>query len=208
MERLLHVCASPRSERSLSSRIAETFLSERGSLRDIEVDYLDLWANDLPEVNGALLDAKYAGLSGNALTETQEAAWAQIRCLAERFFRADTLVFSVPLWNFGIPYKLKHLIDVISHKDVLFTFDGVRLNGMLGGRTAVVIYTRGLDYGSDSHTPAALFDHQRPYMETWFRLIGIMTVHTIIAERTVGIAGLASGDSAIVEVKSLAKVLP
>lgn len=82
-------------------------------------------------------------------------------------------MFSVPLWNFGIPYKLKHLIDAISHKGVLFTFDEQGLNGMLGGRRAVAIYSRGLGYGSDSQTPDQAFGTEKPFIDTWFRFVGI-----------------------------------
>jgi FMN-dependent NADH-azoreductase len=73
------------------------------------------------------LAAKYAGLSGTALTPAHESAWRRIEELAAPFHAADKLLFGVPQWNFGIPYKLKHRIDVISQKDVLCTFDGTGL---------------------------------------------------------------------------------
>lgn len=59
--------------------------------------------------------------------------------MADRLRKADIVLLSVPMWNFGIPYRLKHLIDAISQKDVLFTFDERGLNGMFGGRKVVVV---------------------------------------------------------------------
>ena len=46
-------------------------------------------------------------------------------------------MFAVPLWNFGIPYKLKHLIDLVTQKDLLFSFDGQAFGGLLSGRKAL-----------------------------------------------------------------------
>jgi FMN-dependent NADH-azoreductase len=208
IEHLLHVSASPRGDRSLSRRIDEGFMRTRCAARETRVDRLDPWTTDLPEVDGPLLAAKYAGLNGEALTPAQRAAWDRIAAIAERFRQADLLVFNVPLWNFGIPYRLKHLIDAVTHKDVLFTFDGTQLAGLLGGRTAVAIYTRGLDYSPDSSTPAAIFDHQKPYLDAWFRLVGITTVHSIMVENTVRRDDSIRDAATINEAEKLAATLP
>jgi Acyl carrier protein phosphodiesterase len=205
VERVLYVCASPRGERSVSAQIAEVFLAALAERKTVEVDRLDPWECELPEVDGDLLAAKYARLVDAPLSPAQNAAWAQIKTLAKRFHRADTVVFSVPLWNFGIPYKLKHLIDAISHKGVLFTFDEQGLNGMLGGRRAVAIYTRGLGYGPDSQTPDQAFGLEKPFLDAWFRFVGINQVHSIVAEQTLGAEGASVRSSAMEAVAMLAQ---
>ena len=111
-------------------------------------------------------------------------AWEQIRALAARFLAADVLVLAVPLWNFSVPYKLKHLIDVVSQKDVLFTFDERGFGGLLPGRKALLICARGLDYSPDALTPAGSYDFQKPYVETWLRFIGITAIWTVVVEKT------------------------
>jgi len=185
MARLLYVEASPRKQRSASIEVARAFLAAyRAAHPDDEIETLDLWAVDLPEFDGAAMEAKYAGLSGTPLTEAQETAWRRIRELAQPFHAADRLLFAVPLWNFGIPYRLKHLIDVVSQKDVLFSFTEQGFAGLLPGRKAAVIYARGLDYGPAAFTPAAGFDFQRPYMEMWLRFIGITDITAITVEKT------------------------
>jgi FMN-dependent NADH-azoreductase len=185
MARLLYVEASPRKQRSASIEVAQAFLAAyRAAHPDDEIETLDLWAVDLPEFDGAALEAKYAGLSGTPLTEAQETAWRRIRELAQPFHAAERLLFAVPLWNFGIPYKLKHLIDVVSQKDVLFSFTEQGFSGLLRGRKAAVIYARGLDYGAPALTPAAAFDFQRPYMEMWLRFIGVTDIAAITVEKT------------------------
>ena len=92
------------------------------------------------------------------------------------------VLLSVPMWNFGIPYRLKHLIDVVSQKDVLFTFDERGLNGTLGGRKAVVVNARGVGLGPDF--PREKLDYQQRYMTAWLHMIGITDVAHIEVEKT------------------------
>ena len=186
MSRLLYVEASPRKDRSASIEVSRAFLEAyRIAHPDDEVETLDIWASDLPSFNGEALAAKYAGLNGTPLTTKQKTVWDEIRRLAAPFLTADKLLLAVPLWNFGIPYRLKQQIDLISQKDILFSFDGTGFRGLLKARKAAVDYARGLDYLSNaSSTPAKTHDFQRPYMEMWLRFIGITTISEIIVEKT------------------------
>jgi len=181
MPHLLYVEASPRKERSASIEVAHAFLEAwRARHPDGTVDTLDVWNTDLPEFDGEALAAKYAGLAGEALNPAQDAAWGAIRALAGRFQAADLLVFGVPMWNYTIPYKLKHLFDLVSQKDLLFSFDERGQNGLLTAK-AVVINARGVAIGADF--PAEIYDHQSTYMATWLRMVGITDVHQIAVEK-------------------------
>jgi FMN-dependent NADH-azoreductase len=181
--RLLHVEASPRGQRSASLQVAHAFLEAWMARHpDGTVDALNVWTTELPEFDGDAMEAKYAGLEGRVRSPAQEKAWQEIEVLAGRFREADIVLFSVPMWNFGIPYRLKHLIDAISQKDVLFTFDERGLNGMLGGRQAVVVDARGVGMGADF--PREDLDFQQRYMTAWLRMIGITDVTHIEVEKT------------------------
>ena len=181
--RLLHVEASPRGQRSASLQVAHAFLDAwqaRHPATDIGV--LNVWTTDLPRFDGDAIDAKYAGLEGRERSPAQAEVWKAVNVLADRFRRADVVLLSVPMWNFGVPYRLKHLIDVISHKDVLFTFDERGLNGILGGRKAVVVNSRGVGLGPDF--PREELDYQQRYMTTWLRMIGITDITHVEVEKT------------------------
>ncbi len=185
MPTLLHIEASPRKTRSASLDVAHAYIDAyRATHPDHAIDVLDLWSIELPEFDGVALDAKYAEMSNTPLNEAQQQAWANIRQLAQRLHDADTLLFSVPLWNFSIPYKLKHFIDVVSQGGILFSVDERGLNGLLKNKKAVVMYARGLDFSMESSTPAHTFDFQRPYMEAWLRFIGVTEVESVIVEKT------------------------
>jgi FMN-dependent NADH-azoreductase len=47
------------------------------------------------------------------------------------------------MWNFGLPYKLKQLIDLVAQRNYLFTYDGKQYGPLLNVEKAIVVYTRG-----------------------------------------------------------------
>lgn len=184
MTTLLHIECSPRKQRSASLEIAREFIARyQRNVPDTQVVTLDLWALDLPEFDGPVMDAKYAGIAGTPLSAEQSAAWTTLTALAAHLHQADVLVFSVPLWNFAIPYKLKHFIDVVSQKDVLFEFSPEHgLRGLLHNKTAVNVYARGMDFSAPG---AQAMDFQKPYMEAWLGFIGVSEVHSLYVEKTI-----------------------
>jgi FMN-dependent NADH-azoreductase len=186
MSNLLYVECSPRKQRSASIEVAQAFIHAYAASRPSDtVETIDVWNLDIPEFDGEAMEAKYAGLSGAPLTPAQKKAWDRIDELARPFAAAERLLFAVPLWNFGIPYKLKHLIDAISQKNVLFDFDGTGFSGRLAGKKAAVVYARGLDYFSAStNTPAGRYDFQKPYLEMWLNFVGITDVVSVVVEKT------------------------
>jgi FMN-dependent NADH-azoreductase len=204
---LLHVIGSPR-DRSASRQVANAFIDEwKTQHPEGTLDDLDVWTIDLPAFDGPVLEAKYAGIEGRPLDAKQSAAWQTVQSLAERFHRADLILFSVPMWNFGIPYRLKHLIDVISQKDVLFTFDERGPNGMLDGRTVVTVAARGVQLGTDF--PPELYNFQSTYMAMWARMVGITDTHVIEVEKTLAGAeqDRTSRESASEQARDLARAL-
>ncbi|NBF10156.1 FMN-dependent NADH-azoreductase [Pseudomonas sp. Fl4BN1] len=187
MTRLLHIQCSPRLRRSASLEIARSFIQRfQQHVPDAEVSTLDLWNLQLPELDQTTMDAKYAHLGGHSLTTAEQSAWTRLQELATPLHQADLLVLSIPLWNFSIPYKLKHFIDLVSHQGILFSFNPERgLHGLLQDKTAVVAYARGLDFSTQSSTPAPAFDFQKPYIEAWLNFIGIDDQHSLIVEKTI-----------------------
>lgn len=205
---LLHVISSPRKERSASLQVANAFI-DAWKIKNPgrSVDVLNVWEIELPPFDGPALEAKYAGIEGVPRNADQVAVWEDIQALAKRFHSAKVIVFSVPMWNFGIPYRLKHLIDAISQKDVLFTFDERGLIGMLGGRTVVVVAARGVALGIDF--PEEDFDFQSAYLKTWSRMVGIGDFHVISVEKTLAGPGedTASRAEASIKASQLARTL-
>jgi FMN-dependent NADH-azoreductase len=191
MAKLLYIEASPRKARSASSAVARLFLDTYQTAHAGDtVDSWDLWAGPLPEFDGAMLDAKYAVIHGTGHSPEQAAAWDQVRRLVGRFTAADKYLISLPMWNFGIPYKLKHLIDVITQPGLAFSFSpATGYQGLVTGKPAVVVYARGGAYFPGSGAEA--MDMQRPYIEAWLRFIGFTDLHAVVVEPTLGQPELA-----------------
>ncbi len=173
MTHLLHISASPRGAASESLSIAKTFLD---AVRDVQpevvVDTFDLWDGTLPQFGPAAADAKLAVFAGQEPEGEQATAWHMARATYERFAAADEYVFSVPMWNHGIPYVLKQFIDVVSQPGMVFGFDpAAGYTGLVTGKKAAVIYTSAV-YGA-GRPPSFGADFQAPYFDGWLRWAGI-----------------------------------
>src|SRR5262249_26443674 len=126
MPKLFHLTCSPREE-SESLAGARVFLDRfRQARPDWDVDEMNLWRDHLPEFDGSILDAKYARMNGRAFTDAERDAFAVAERMAVRFALADRVLISTPMWNFGIPYKLKQWLDVINQPGLTFRFDPAR----------------------------------------------------------------------------------
>ena len=126
----------------------------------------------------------------------ETAVWDKIQELAARFQQADRIVLGVPMWNFGYPYKLKQLIDLVCQRHMLFTYDGNEYGPLLKTPRAFVVYVRGGTFAEDSPTPASQFDHQKPYIDFWLKFLGVKDVRTLVVEGTTW-GGKEKGDERV-----------
>ena len=178
-QRLLHIAASPRGAESESLRIAATFLDTFADVHpDVEIETFDLWDGTLPPFGPAAAAAKMAVFAGTDPHGEQARAWAAAMATFRRFDAADRYLFSVPMWNAGVPYILKQFIDVISQPGLVFSFDPQHgYTGLLRDKKAAVIYTSAV-YGPD-RTAAFGNDFQRSYFDDWLRWTGITDINEI-----------------------------
>ena len=179
MTKLLHIAASPRGEASQSNKLAEAYVAARQAADPrLEVDRLDLWRADLPEFDGDKAAAKMTFFGVGAMDDQRRSAWDQVVEIANRFSAADHYVFSVPMWNGGVPYKLKQYIDIITQPGLLFGFDpNDGYSGLLRNKRASVFYTAGVfapgvdpKYGEDFHSS---------YLNWWLGMIGVTEVESV-----------------------------
>lgn len=209
MAKLLYLECSPRKERSHAIAVARAFLEQYQSTHpDDTIETLDLWAADLPPFDGETLNAKYAVMSGSGHTPEQAAAWNAVTAVADRFKAADKYLFSIPMWNFGIPYPLKHYIDVITQPGLTFSFSPeTGYQGLVTGKPVVVVYARGGEYPAG--TPGEAMDLQSAYMKLWLGFIGFTEIHSILVEPTLAPPEVVSArkEAAIAQATALAASL-
>ncbi|MHB1200044.1 MAG: FMN-dependent NADH-azoreductase [Polaromonas sp.] len=191
--KLLFVKGSPRAEKSTSGRVAESLLNAyRARNPGAEIDELDLWAEPLPEFDGDKAAAKMSFFGEGTLDGVRKTAWDEIVAITQRFASADDYLFTVPMWNGGIPYRLKLYIDIIMQPGLLFGFDpGTGYSGLLKGKRATAVYTSGVY--SPGVPPAFGTDHHSVYFDAWLRSIGISDVATVRYQPTLLTADPAAG---------------
>lgn len=183
MSKLLCIESSPRKARSKSIAVAQAFLERyTADHPNDEVETIDLWDRNLPEFDGYTIDAKYQVLHGQDFDANQQKAWQAVVDLCDEFKAADKYLISLPMWNFGIPYKLKHYIDLITQPGQTFSFSPeTGYSGLVTGKPIAVVYARGGAYGSDE---AKGMDLQKGYMDLLLGFIGFTSVHSIFVEPT------------------------
>jgi FMN-dependent NADH-azoreductase len=181
---LLYVCGSPRPD-SESSAIAAEFLDAyREAHPDDPIDVVDVWDGTLPPFDGVKAAAKMTVFGGASPTGTQGTAWDQVTEVFNRFNAADRYLFTVPMWNGGVPWAVKHYIDIITQPGMLFGFDpATGYQPLLTGKRATVVYTSGVyapgaskAFGTDFHST---------YFTDWLHSCGITDVEEIRFQPTV-----------------------
>jgi FMN-dependent NADH-azoreductase len=196
MSRLLHVSASPRGARSESLALAATFLDtyrEHNPLDD--VDTLDLWDGTLPDFGPTAAAAKMAVFAGEEPRGAAAEAWARAVDTFRRFDSYDRYLFSVPMWNAGIPYVLKQFIDVVSQPGMVFGFDpATGYTGLLRDKKAVLVLTSAV-YGP-GRGPAFGSDFQAPYLRDWLAWAGVTDVEEVAFRPDLATADAATGRAA------------
>ncbi len=181
--RLLHVDGSPRAERSRSRPVAQRFIDCLHE--DTSVTVWPVWEMELPPLGTGMIEARYDLIMGNAVPEEHASAWAAIQTLCEEFLSFDAYVFSTPMWNFGIPYALKHLVDVITQPGMTFRNDSEGgVVGLAGGRAAAIIAASAMPFGKDEQLAA--LDFQSAYLKTWLNFIGIEKIDQVNVSPTFG----------------------
>jgi FMN-dependent NADH-azoreductase len=186
--KLFHLRCSPRRG-SASSAGAEAFLAKfRQARPNWDVDLMDLWRESLPEFDGAALEAKYARLGGRGFTDAERDAFAVVERMALRFSLADRVLISSPMWNFGVPYKLKQWFDLIVQPGLTFAFspaEGYR--GLVKDRPTLVILASGSDFVTGMNRGRV--DMATPYLRDILRFIGVHSARFVPIGPTAGAAG-------------------
>lgn len=182
MKKLLHIIATPRgASESRTLKVTKAFLdSFKKAHPDWMIEELDLFKEKLPELTVKRVDGKYVLLGGKDLTGEFEKAWREIVTHIKRFLSADGYLISTPMWNFSIPYRLKHYIDIIVQPKYLFRYTAEGVEGLAKNKKMVVITSRGGDYSAAS--PAHSYDLAEPYLRTIFGFVGITDITFINAQ--------------------------
>lgn len=181
MKKLLHIVAAPRGEDSRTLKVSQAFLQTFARKNpDCKIDELNVATENLPGLSLKMISGKYVLLGGKELDDKLKEAWRPIERQIERFLSAEGFLISVPMWNFSIPYPLKHYIDLIIQPKYLFRYTDKGVEGLAKNKKMIIITSRGGDYSPGS--PYNSYDFQEPYLRAVFGFVGISNIAFINAQ--------------------------
>jgi FMN-dependent NADH-azoreductase len=184
MSTLLHIDSSARFTGSITRQLSAAYVEQwQAKHAGARVITRDLASDNLPHINEALLGAYFTP------TEQRSAEQQSIIALSDKLvdelIAADTLVIGIPMYNFAPPSAFKAWIDHICRAGRTFKYGENGPVGLLSGKRAVVILTRG---GVYSEGPAQVLDFQSAYIKSVLGFIGITDVELVVVE------GVAMGE--------------
>ena len=197
MKTYLQLNSSLHGADSQSSRLARQFIetlvrTDRGAEAAAEsarVVVRDLANQPLPHLTAERFAAFVT--APEQRSHDQAGIAAESDALVAELAAADVIVIGLPMYNFGVPSTLKAYFDHVARAGVTFRYTATGPEGLLRGKRAYVIATRGGRYAG---TPS---DLQSAFVRQFLGFIGITDVEFIYAE------GLAMGEesrtAAIVE---------
>lgn len=184
MSTVLYLQASPRIERSFSIAVANAFIDayQKAHAND-NIITINLFDTELPPFDGPVLQAKYAIMHGLSHTEEERGAWRAIELLIEEFTSADKYVIASPMWNFSIPYRLKHYLDILVQPTCTFKItDGGGYAGLVTDKPVLLVCARGGEYPAG--TRAEALDLQVKYLKLILGFIGLTDIRLLLIEPT------------------------
>jgi FMN-dependent NADH-azoreductase len=170
MTKLLVIQSATRDTGSHSRRLVDEFAERLARAGSFEIRTRDLLETSIPHVSDRFVQA--IRTEPEALTSAHRADLELSDNLIQELFWADVILLGVPMYNLGIPSILKAYLDHVIRSGVTFQSSPEGIKGLLKGRRAFVIASRGGVYDG----PRVAADFQIPYLKTILGMIGIEVI--------------------------------
>lgn len=176
--KVLAITSSALGDASASNKLVNDTIDQLKSRNpDLQLTVRDLGAGQVPHLD---LDGATAIRGGEPANAAQAAAQKLSDELIAEVKAADVLVIGAPMYNFGIPSTLKSWFDYVLRAGVSFRYTEAGPEGLMTGKRAIVVATRG---GLYSEGPAKPMDSQEPHLRTMLNFIGITDITFVYAEK-------------------------
>ncbi|MFD1485154.1 FMN-dependent NADH-azoreductase [Lacticaseibacillus baoqingensis] len=142
-------------DRSRSMRVLATFMQHYQTAHpDDTISERNLYQEDFPELDGEMLAAFAPDVTP---TPAAQAKLAVFGAALEQFKAADKIVIANPMWNLGLPTKLKSWIDAITVVGQTFRYTATGHVALLPGKKVLHIQAAGGKYAGVD--PATQYVH-------------------------------------------------
>src|SRR5262249_31896699 len=118
----------------------------------------DLASEPIPHLTAERFAAFITAPEQRTIEQQREAAYSD--ALIDELRAADVIVLGLPMYNFGVPSALKAYFDHVGRAGVTFRYGEKGPEGLLTGKKAYVLATRGGVYqGTPADTQTAYVRH-------------------------------------------------
>lgn len=181
MSKVLIIKGSPKPiQCSQSLMLGEEFLKAYRAVKpEDEITVIDLYNTDLPEIDSELvyiIENLKKGLSLQDLTEEAKNKLQRYNLCSDEFIQADKYVFVTPLWNLGLPSRVKTYIDTICVAGKTFRYTEKGPQGLLQQKKCLHIHASG---GFHLNDP---LNHADPFLRDIMKFLGVDNYKNLVIE--------------------------
>ena len=191
MSIILHVDSSVRGisnenpeHDSISKKLAKKFISQFKERTSIdEYIYRDVGVNPPQFISQDWIGAVFTPESNRS--SQQKMLLAQSDEFIAEVEKANLIVISSPMYNYGMPAQLKAWFDQIIRINKTFDFDLARgdkpLAPLLSGKTLLIVTSSG-EFGFEKGGINELSNHLIPHLRTLSKYLGVTEIYEISSE--------------------------
>ena len=172
--KILHIDSSARKDESVSRKLAADLVKNLNK-DSSKVVYRDV-SDNIPFVAGI----KGAGfiIPEEERNEEDKKLFKFSDELVDELLEANTIVISMPIYNFGPPAALKAWFDLVARAGRTFAYEPTGPKGLIEGNKKVylVVTSGGVPIGSP-------VDYCTPWMKQAFNFLGITNIEIVDASQ-------------------------
>ncbi|MXO96013.1 FMN-dependent NADH-azoreductase [Erythrobacter aquimaris] len=181
MSTILHITASIRDGESVSRSLGTKLVENLAAKQDAKIVIRDLAKNEIPFIDAERFAANLAPYAERSPEQHELAKVADE--LIEELKAADTIVLSVPVYNFAVPATVKAWADLVARAGTTFHYTANGPEGLLTGKKAyIAIASGGTPIGSE-------IDFMSPWLKFFLGFLGITDVEMVAADGIMGEGG-------------------
>ena len=184
MTTILYIDASARKSRSISRSLGTEFKNQWISANaDDKFIYRDVGSTPPEFISENWIAAAFTPESQH--TKEQTALLAQSNLFIDELSKANLIVISTPMYNYGMPAALKAWVDQVIRVNKTFSFDLNRgdfpLEPVLSGKKLVLLTSCG-EFGFGKGEAREEMNHLAPHLQTISKYLGVDETYEIRVE--------------------------
>jgi len=184
MATILHIDSSARKQRSISRALAKEFTAQwHVKYPNDQFIYRDIGNKPPRFISENWIAAVFT--PEDKRSDRQNSILALSDMLIEELTKADIILISTPMYNYGMPASLKAWVDQVIRVNKTFTFDLSRgdspLEPTMSGKTLVLLTSSG-EFGFDVGGVREDMNHLGPHFRAVSKYLGVDRQHEIRVE--------------------------